>query len=177
MLLFFLCLASTRPAASCQRSFLETSSAPPSSGCTAAASSRLCSGRTTAPTPSCTTAPTPSSSESGSGMRSSPSAGSNPARTLTPNQAVRDATVDCPALAQWPSQPPPAAAVHPHPGGSHFQTPGLYTITPEAAERTPGNHFFPIPGGFLDTPGRRSFPAYTAVVPQRPQRPLVRINL
>jgi hypothetical protein len=134
MFLFFLCLASTTRAASCQTSSLGTSSVPPSSGCSAVASSRPWSTPTTAPTLSYTAAPAPSPSKSGPGTRLSPSAGSSLARMQMTNQTVRDAAANQPARAQWPSQPPPAAAVLPHPGGSCFQSPGLYTFTSGAAE-------------------------------------------
>jgi hypothetical protein len=122
MLLFFLCPASTTSASSCQRSFPGTSSAPTSFGCTAAASSCPCSGPTTAPTPSCATAPSPSPSESGPGTRLFLSADSSPARMRMPSQAVCDAAANRPVQARWPNRPLPAAAVHPHPGGSCFQT-------------------------------------------------------
>ncbi len=78
---------------------------------------------------------------------------------------------------QWPSWPPPAAAVLPHSGGSHFQTPypGLYTFT---SGQMDGIHFFPIPqGGFWMLGPAAPSIASTAVVPQRQQRLPVRINL
>jgi hypothetical protein len=83
----------------------------------------------------------------------------------TSSQTVRNTAADRPALARWPSQPPLTAAVHPHPGGS-WADPSLYTITPGAAERPPGNHFSQFRRRFLHALvwASGSFPDSTAVV-------------
>ncbi len=156
---------------------LGTSCVPPLSGCIAPASSRPCSGPMTAPMPSCIMAPAPSPFEWGPGTRLSPSAGSSLAKTQMLNQAVHYAAANHPAPARWPSQPPPAAAVHPHPGGSCFQAPGLYTLTPGAAEWMPGNGLFPT-WGFFNAPGQLLLPQpLQHRYPQPKWRPPARIDL
>jgi hypothetical protein len=71
---------------------------------------------------SCTADLAPSPSGLGPGTRSSPPATSNPALTRKLSRAVRNAVADRPALAWWPSQPPPDAAVLLPPSRPHFQT-------------------------------------------------------
>ncbi len=142
MHLFLLCLASTTWAASCRRSSLGTSCALLSSGCTAVASYCLCSSPTTAP------APSPS--------KSRPGFGSSPAQMWMPSQpSARHRHGDQASHhLPWRSTCTQAA---PH---------SLYTITPGAAEQTPGNRFFPTPQrGFCMPQAGCSFAAFTAVVP------------
>jgi hypothetical protein len=62
--------------------------------------------------------------------------------------------------------------------GLIFRPPGLYIITPGAAERTPGNRFFPTPRGVFALPG----PAAPSQPPQQQhlqcqRRPPERIDL
>jgi hypothetical protein len=160
MRLFFLCLAGTTRTGSCQRSFLGTFSATSLSGSTVVALSCPFSSPMTAPTPSCAAAPASSPSESGPGTRSSPSTRSSPARMRTSNQAVCDAAAHCPALALWPSQPPPAAAVHPHPGSCRFQTPWSLYHHARSSQENARKPFFPNPmEGFLHAEGQLLLPS------------------
>jgi hypothetical protein len=125
---------------------------PPSSGCVAAAASRL----STAPTLLCSGDPAPSLSGSGRGTRWSPSAASRPALKQKPHLAVRNAAADRRASAQ---------AVPPPQGGSHFQTRWFLTFSSGAATRWSWNCFPTRQGGFC-TPGTSgAFTASTDAAP------------
>jgi hypothetical protein len=135
MLVYFLCLASTTRASSCQKSFLGTSFAPPCwvhHGGVIPPLQRSYN----SPYAILLHSPAPSPSELGPGMRLSPSASSSPAWTRMPNQAVR-----------LPRQ------------STHTEA-GLFSDHPvstpsrqEQPGRTPGNLIFPPQRGVFARPG------------------------
>ncbi len=132
MLLLFLC-PGTITVPSCRPSCQMSCCTPPSSGCTAVASSHLSTTPMTAPTPSYSVDPAPSPSGWGCGMRSSPSAASRPARKQTPCLVVCDAAAD-----RWAS----AQAAPPPPSESRFQTRCFFIFSSGTAKQRSRNHFF-----------------------------------
>jgi hypothetical protein len=146
MLLLFPC-PGTISAPNCQMSCCT----PPSSGCAAAASSRLSTAATMASTLSCGVDPAPSPSGLGRGTRLSPSAASRPARKRPSDLAVRYA----------------AAAPCKHLGGPAATKRVLFSdllvSSPSSSQAPPNDSpgtIFPVANRFFTCPG--------PVVPSQP---------
>jgi hypothetical protein len=178
MLLFFLCLASTTWSTSWQKSSLGPSSAPTLSGCTMAASSRPWSGPMNGPYTVLHHGPRSFTIRVWTRDEIASVSLLKPCMEVKPHQAVRDATTNRPALAQWQaSHRPPRQPFRTH-AGLVFRPPCPYTFKPGAAKRTPRNCFFPTPQGVFACPGLAapSQPPQQRY-PQHQQKLPARINL
>jgi hypothetical protein len=130
---------------------LQTSYTPPWSGCTAAESSRPCSGPMTAPTRCWAPDHVPSLSGLVTRRRSSPPAVSSHARTIRPS--LKSYTLGPTAQGYRGGQagrPPPQWSAC-HQVGLIFRPAGVHAFpaTPGEVEYAPGNLFYPtLQGGF-----------------------------